>query len=280
MRPVNLIPPEQQRGERAPLRTGFASYAVVAGLAVILAMVTVLVLTGNEISDNEARKAELEAQKAAAEQQVAELAPYAEFASLEQTRRQTVASLAQSRFDWERVLQELAIVLPEDVWLVQMAGTVTPEVQLEDTPGVSLRASVPGPALELIGCGATQESVARFVAALEDIDGVTRVGLDESKRPDRSAGGAEPTSAGGVQEDCRTRDAIARFQIVASFDAAAVPAIGAATPEAGATAPAAEVPAAEGEEEAVTEDAAAARDQQDAEVADARDAAEVVGVAR
>jgi Tfp pilus assembly protein PilN len=278
VRPVNLIPPEQRRGDRAPLRTGFTSYGLVALLAVVLGLVTVLVLTNNQIADNEAERDELEARKAAAEQQVAELAPYAEFASLEETRRQTVASLAQSRFDWERVLRELAIVLPEDVWLVEMAGTVTPDVQLESGPGVGLRSSVPGPALELAGCGETHESVARFVTALEDIDGVTRVGVDESKRPEISTG--ESTGGGaGVQDDCRTRDGIARFAIVAAFDAAAVPSSATAAPPATPTTP--EDPeAATSDESTVTDEAEAAREAQDQEVADAQDAAQVVGAVR
>ena len=276
MRPVNLIPPEQRRGDRAPLRTGIASYALVAVLAVVLGLVTMLVLTGNQIADHKAEKSELEARKAAAEQEVAELAPYAEFASLQETRRQTVASLAQSRFDWERVLRELAIVLPENVWLVKLAGTVTPEVQVEGAPGISSRASIPGPALELVGCGADQDAVAGFVAALEDIDGVTRVGVDESKRPDLAGGEVTGAASQGSEDDCRTRDMIARFEIVAAFDAAAVPAV--------AAAPAVEEPPAEaptGEESQVTEEAADARETQAEETADAREAADIVpGVAR
>ena len=47
------------------------------------------------------------------------------------SRRST--SLAQSRFDWERVLRELAIVIPEDVWLTNLTATVSPEVQLDDS---------------------------------------------------------------------------------------------------------------------------------------------------
>ena len=44
---------------------------------------------------------------------------------------QTVSSLAQSRFDWERVLRELSLVIPEDVWLVKVTGTVSPAVDLD-----------------------------------------------------------------------------------------------------------------------------------------------------
>jgi Tfp pilus assembly protein PilN len=251
MRAVNLIPPEQRRGERAPLRSGPASYVVVGALAAILAVVTLLVLTNNQIADHESQKAQLEAQKAAAEQEVRELAPYAEFASLQETRKETISSLAESRFDWERVLRELAIVLPDDVWLIELAGTVTPEVQLESSPSITARASIPGPALELVGCGATQDSVARFVAALEDIDGVTRVGVDESKRPDLSSTQATAQSGEGSTEECRTRDQIARFQIVAAFDAAAVPPTAEGTvPTDPATAPPAPATGEEGGEEA------------------------------
>ena len=59
-----------------------------------------------------------------ADARAAELAPYGEFASLEQARAETVSSLAQSRFDWERVLNELALVMPERVTLETLTGTV------------------------------------------------------------------------------------------------------------------------------------------------------------
>ena len=51
MRPVNLIPPEDRRGEHAPLRAGFASYAIVGALVVALVGVVLVVLTGNQITD-------------------------------------------------------------------------------------------------------------------------------------------------------------------------------------------------------------------------------------
>lgn len=46
MRPVNLIPPEERRGERAPMRTGSLSYLLVGALALVLGAVTVLVQIG------------------------------------------------------------------------------------------------------------------------------------------------------------------------------------------------------------------------------------------
>jgi Tfp pilus assembly protein PilN len=243
VRPVNLIPPEARRGEKAPMRTGVLSYVIVAVLAVALLGVTGVVLTNNQISDREAEKFGLESQVAEAEAQARRVSSFANFASLQQAREQTVSTLAQSRFDWERVLRELAIVIPEDVWLTNLTATVSPEVQLGDSGSSSSSAvsgldSVQGPALQMEGCGDGHEAVARFLAALRDIDGVTRVSVLSSDRPDpssategSSAGAAG--SGGGASGDCATRDFISKFSIVAAFDAVQI----SATPE--ATAPSA-----------------------------------------
>lgn len=212
MRPVNLIPPEQRRGERAPLRAGSLSYGLLAVLAIALAAVTALVMTSNSIADKEGELASLEAQKQAAQAEAQALAPYAEFASLRQQRQATIASLAESRFDWERVLRELALVLPDDVWLIRVSGTSSPDATVEGVED-SLRTGTNGPALSLIGCGDSQEAVAGFAAALEDIDGVTRVGVAKAELP-------EDVSTGASRDDCRTRDFISRFEITAAFDAA------------------------------------------------------------
>jgi Tfp pilus assembly protein PilN len=275
VRPVNLIPPEDRRGDRAPSRTGALPYVVVAALVVALAAVTALALTGNQISDKEAELASLEAQEAEASARADALRPYADFATMAETRNATVTSLANSRFDWERVLNELALVIPDDVWLVKASGTVSPDVQLEGGADVQTRETVPGPALSLIGCGAGQESVAAFVAALRDIDGVTRVGVNASERPEAGQATDAGDGATANSEDCRTRDFISRFEIVAAFDQVTVPAADGASPATPAQ------PAAPPE----IADAAATRQQAEDEVADQVDQARettnlVPGVAR
>jgi Tfp pilus assembly protein PilN len=223
MRAVNLIPPDQQQGARTPLRTGGAAYIVVAALAVMLAATAAIVLTSNQIADRKSEKATLEAEEQQAQDRASQLAPYAQFADLSAARWQTVASLAQSRFNWQRVLHELALVLPGDVWLVDVTGTVSPGVTVDGAADVSGRDDVAGPALTMVGCGASQDAVARFAADLKDIDGVTRVGVEESKLPDAdSATGSSATSSDTT--NCQTRDFIAQFKILAAFDAVPTPA--------------------------------------------------------
>lgn len=240
MRPVNLIPPEERRGGSAPLRTGPLPYVLLGGLVLLLAGVVALVLAGNHVGEREVEVATLEREDARAAAKAQRLAAYSEFRAMSEERVATVSDLADSRFDWERVMRELSLLLPGNVWLVGLTATAAPDVSVEggatgDTS--SMRAASPGPALELSGCADSQDAVAGFVTALEDIDGVTRVGVQSSALPEKS----ETDSGGGEDsegDECRTREYIAKFGIVVAFDAA--PVVAAASGEGAAPAPAPE----------------------------------------
>lgn len=231
MRPVNLIPPEDRRGDRAPLRAGGASYLIVGVLTAALFGVIALVMTGNTITEKEGELASLEARQAAAEQRVSELAPYGEFATLSDSRQETISTLAKSRFDWDRVMHELALVIPDDVWLDSLTGSVAPGVTTGSDSGTTTAtadASITGPSLQVTGCADGQVAVARFLAALRDIDGVTRVGMQKSSLGDKGSSGAGGTTdsatSGDVSGDCQTREFIASFEITIAFDAVPPPA--------------------------------------------------------
>jgi Tfp pilus assembly protein PilN len=280
VRPVNLIPPEERRGDRAPMRTGPVSYVLVGALALAVAGVSAVVLTNNDIADRKEQVAALEAREAAAAEKAAALASYAEFATLKEARATTVDSLARSRFDWERVLRELALVLPADVQLTNITGTVAEGVTVEGA-GNGLRSGIAGPALELSGCAATQEVAAELAAALEDIDGVTRVAVNRSASTDDDVNTASGTASGGAGGECGEDMAVYQFEMIAAFDEVVV---ASAAPAAPAPAPAAEGAAPTGEPS--VDDAAAqeqeARDSTAEQSSKASDAAQnlVPGVAR
>ena len=240
MRPVNLIPAEERRGDAAKSRTGPLAYVLVGVLFALLAGVAALVLTSNQISDRKDELSQLKIESAAAEARAQQLSAYTSFHQVSLQRTSTIASLADSRFDWERVVRELSLVLPSNVWLTSLTGTASPATTVEGATTIATRASVPGPALELTGCAPGQDSVARFVTALHDIDGVTRVGVNKSALPasgSTTTGGA--TGSSGSDTECQARDFLAKFEIVVAFDAAPVP----ATDASGATVPAVPAPA-------------------------------------
>lgn len=222
MRPVNLIPPDQRRGAQAQLRTGPLPYIVLGALTLALIGVALFVTTDNQIAESKAEITTLKRENGVAQAKAKRLAAYSQFHTLAEQRVATVKSLADSRFDWERVMHELALILPNNVWLTSLAASASPDVSVGAEGGETsgLRGAVPGPALEMNGCTTGQEAVAEFVTALKTIDGVTRVGLGSSELPgkEEAAGGG---SGGG--EDCRTRSFIAQFSMVVAFDAAPVP---------------------------------------------------------
>ncbi len=223
MRPINLIPPEERHGQQAPLRSGPLVYIVVGALVAALIAVTALVLTNNQISDRKSEVAQLKSEDAEASAEAQRLAAYTQFQALHEQRLATITSLADSRFDWERVMRELALILPNDVGLVGLDASASSSGDGGSTAG-GLRSEVAGPALEISGCTKGQEGVAGFVAALKDIDGVTRVGIESSELSDQEEGAGDAGSSSGEgSDDCRTRDFIAKFEIVVAFDAAPVP---------------------------------------------------------
>jgi Tfp pilus assembly protein PilN len=237
VRPVNLIPPDARRGDRAAIRAGSASYVVIAGLGIALLAAIALTFTSKQVSDRKQQVANLQQEEQQATAHAQSLKSFTDFRAVQESRAATVTSLAQSRFDWQRVLNELARVLPTDVWLTQLAGTVSPGVSVDGGVDVAMRAEASGPALSMVGCASSQDAVAGFVSDLEDIDGVTRVGVQSSERNDEAAGtgasGATATTSGsasGGSQDCRTRDFITQFEVVAAFDAVPAPATATAAP--------------------------------------------------
>jgi len=222
MRPVNLLPSEMREGARAPMRTGPLPYILVGALVAVLVGVALLITTSNQISERKSEVAQLEREDSVATQEAKRLAAYTQFQALHEQRLTTIASLADSRFDWERVMRELALILPHDVWLTELNASASAEASSSG----NIRGAVVGPALELKGCASGQESVAGFVTALKDIDGVTRVGVESSELSDQeegsgsSEGGSDSEGGGG---SCQTREWIAEFSIVVAFDAAPIP---------------------------------------------------------
>jgi Tfp pilus assembly protein PilN len=240
VRPVNLIPKEERIGTQKPLRSGPTAYIIVGALVAALLGITTLVVTNGQVDELKTEIAQVEGEIATTEAQVQELAAYVQFQSVREQRVATVTSLADSRFDWERVMRELALTLPDDVLLTALTASASPGVAPAGGATVALRGSVPGPALALSGCTDGQEGVAGFIQAVRDIDGATRVAVPSSSSDGEQS--AETDSGGG--DGCASSEFDTQFQMVVAFDAApvatttteAAPEVAPSSPEAEATA--------------------------------------------
>jgi Tfp pilus assembly protein PilN len=200
MRPVNLVPLDQRR--RTPSDGGGKSAHVALGvLGVLLAMVVGYVLTSNTVTEreNDTEAARVEADRL--EAKAAQKGNFSDFASIAQTRMQSVAGVAASRFDWERFMRELARVIPADSWLQSADASTTGDSAASATAGAapapSAAPTAAGPSAHLTGCTPSQSDAARLMVRLGQLHRVEDVELGSSTKEEESTGAAGIESCGG-----------------------------------------------------------------------------------
>lgn len=219
MRAVNLLPsdlrgaaPKPAPGARQEKAEGIGAYVVLGVLALCVAALAAYILTDNTVKDRTADLASAQSRAATATAKAAALKPYADFEAMANTRIETVRQLAAARFDWERALRDLARAVPRDVKLSSLNGDMgLPGAQgAESDP---LRGSIKAPAITLIGCASSQVGVARMMARVKAVDGVTRVALSKSEKA--MTAGAAPTD-----QPCEGKEP-PTFSMVAFFEGSA-----------------------------------------------------------
>lgn len=255
MKAVNLIPAELRRGDSSGGHSGGVVYVVLAALAVLVALTGMWAALGKVAADRKVEAAHLQAEASKVEARAAQLAHFQAAAAASRARVEEVRTIAATRFEWAHVLREVSRTLPKQAWVTSVIGTVGPNVTV-DGGNNPLRASEQAPAVELVGCTRTQDEVAKLMAQLRAMDGVTRVALSASEKSDE-VGKGNATSTSTPEEkpsdgDCRAGSDRPQFSIVVFFRptgqqgtttaatpaaAGGTPAPGTATPPAGSTAP-------------------------------------------
>jgi Tfp pilus assembly protein PilN len=192
MRPVNLLPQEARR-QTTSARPGGA-YAVLGVLGVLLVMAVAYVLTSNQVNqrtgDADAASAEADRLEAQAQQ----LGSFTNFAQVRQTRLASVADVAGTRFDWERLMRELSRIMPAGSWLQTTDASTTPEEDVATAPpGGTTTGGTSGPHANLVGCTPNQSDVARMMVRMRRMHRVTEVKLNESTREATGPDAEKPT---------------------------------------------------------------------------------------
>ena len=196
MRAVNLLP-ERYRPARATGRLRGSAYVTIAVLGVLLLMLLGYVITQNQINDANEKANEAQSAAQVAEARAAALGAFGSFKQIKQQREQAVKGLALTRFDYERLLREIALVLPKDAYLTSFAATPAGGAGGE---GAATTVPTTGPSLQLGGCAASHRSVATTIVRLRRMHNVTDVTLNSSTKAGQAAAA---TGAGGTG-GCRT----------------------------------------------------------------------------
>jgi Tfp pilus assembly protein PilN len=175
MRPVNLLPESQRK--RRPEGGGNSAKPFLIVLTVLLVMTGVYVITANSVTSRANQTAEASAEADQLEARAGQLGSFGDFAQTKQARVDAVRQLADSRFDWERMVRELSRVLPEGGWLTGVKASTTGEST--STAGGSTDASG-SPTATLTGCMPRQTEVAQLMLRLRRMYRAEDVSLTSS----------------------------------------------------------------------------------------------------
>ena len=243
MKAINLLPPDLRGTQKtaapkaaiAPVEPGgIGAFVVLGALAACVAALAAYVLTTNTVKDRQAQLEAVTAHAQATTQRVNQLKPYADFQAMAETRIQTVKDLSSSRFDWEQALRDISRAVPANITLRELTGTISGGAVAS---GGGVRGAIAAPAIELKGCTSGQKEVATLLSRLRNVDGVTRVSLGKSTKPEEATSAASPIAGGAEAEGC-PGDRPPNFEIVIFFEGAEVPAtVEDVTVQAGASEP-------------------------------------------
>jgi Tfp pilus assembly protein PilN len=173
MRAVNLLPRDD------PKKSFEATRGVVFGAVGGAALVTVLLATmtmsaGGAVNEKQAELDSLRAQIAAIPAvETKETGNDDALAAEKGARVGALSAALTSRIAWDRVLRQVSLVLPEDVWLTNLSATAP------TTGATAAPAATSG--FTLIGSTYSQSGVARFLSRLAVIPDLENVRLQSSQ---------------------------------------------------------------------------------------------------
>lgn len=174
MRAVNLLPRDEVKRSFAKNRgVGFGAAGGVALVTTLL--VTMSMGAGGAVGEKQAELDSLRAQVAAiprvaTQDRDADTALAADKA----TRVGALSAALTSRVAWDRVLRQVSLVLPEDVWLTNLSATAPTAVPVDGSASTAA-------GFTLIGSTYSQNGVARFLSRLSVVPELTQVRLQSSQ---------------------------------------------------------------------------------------------------
>ena len=173
MRAVNLLPREEVKRSFAAKRGVVFGSAAGAALATVV-LVTMTINAGGAVGEKQTELDALRAEIAAIPAPVVKDTSTDDALAAEKGARVGALSAAlTTRIAWDRVLRQVSLVLPEDVWLTSLAA-----VAPQGAPTVGAAVSTSG--VTLAGSTYSQNGVARFLSRLAVIPDIRNVRLVSS----------------------------------------------------------------------------------------------------
>ena len=178
---INLLPPEIRERQRYRRRT---AAVILIGIIVLAALGAFYVLQVMRLADV---REDLEAQQqrnAQLQQQIAELQRFAELQQELQDTRTLLSTLLADRVLWSGVLRDVSLVIPGEMWLSGLTGSLTAAPAAEGA--TTTTPTVPGGGLvgqiTFNGFAFDHRDVALWLSRLEDVRGFVNPWLSNSQQ--------------------------------------------------------------------------------------------------
>ena len=172
MRAVNLLPREEVKRSFAAKR-GVAFGGGAGAALVTVALASMMMSASGAANSKQEELDALRAQVAAVPPATAKDTSSEDALAVEKGARVGALSAALAgRVAWDRVLRQVSLVLPEDVWLTNLTATA---------PDASQVTAAPGTGFTLTGATYSQNAVARFLSRLAVVPDLANVRLQSSQ---------------------------------------------------------------------------------------------------
>jgi Tfp pilus assembly protein PilN len=174
MRAVNLLPRDE------PKRSFEAKRGAVFGAAGGFALVTVALLAmstnaGGLARDRQSEVDTLKVQiEAVPKPEAKDTSKETELATEKSARIGALSAALTGRVAWDRVLRQVSLVLPEDVWLTSLGASAPAAAGAEG-------AAAPTAGFTIVGSTYSQDGVARFLSRLAVVPDLQSVRLQSSQ---------------------------------------------------------------------------------------------------
>jgi len=179
---INLLPPEYLERQRARRRT----VAVVAvGLLVLVGVGAVFLLLANRLSGVREDLARQEAENDRLTAQIAELQNISQLQQQVLANRQLLVQLLADRVRWSGVLRDVSLVIPGQVWLTGLSGSVGVAGEpVAGTPATAPEVGTPSLVgqIGINGFAFEHRDVALWLSRLEDVRGFVNPWLSNSQK--------------------------------------------------------------------------------------------------
>jgi len=176
---INLLPPENKERQRVRRQT---VAVVMTGVLLLVALGAFFLLQQTRLTSAENDLRDQQAVNADLQQDVNELQQFDQLAAEVEASRGLIAQLLENQVLWSGVLRDISLVIPGQVWLDSLSGSVTAEAAAGGATTTDTVTQGLIGAISFSGNGFDHRSVALWLARLEDVSGFVNPWLASSTK--------------------------------------------------------------------------------------------------